>query len=104
MENRHVYRLPKDAEMKTLINQANAYSAYCYTDKGNKVYGAFFYTCKPEAKRIVGFPTGARRLYKYNDVTPLVRAQKGLLQANAMSGVPSLASETCHTQEPMRNI
>ena len=78
MENRHVYRLPKDAEMKTLINQANAYSAYCYTDMGNKVYGAFFYTCKPEAKRIVGFPTGARNLYKYNDVTPLVRAQKGL--------------------------
>ncbi len=78
MDHRHVYRLPRYEEVKKIIDKSHAYPAYCYTDKGNKVYGAYFYTCRPGTTRILGFPTGARRLYKYNDVTALVRAQKGL--------------------------
>ncbi|MGI6242715.1 MAG: hypothetical protein ACOYJK_04155 [Prevotella sp.] len=78
MDKNHVYRLPNKDEIQKLYDNANVYPGYCTTDKGNRIYGVYFYTCRPGATRIKGMPTGARQLYKYTDVTPLVRAQIGL--------------------------
>lgn len=71
------YRMPTEADMRTLYESANAIPAFCYTDKGNKIYGAYFYTNKGEA-RIRLFPTRVNALYKYSDVTSLVKANMGL--------------------------
>jgi len=38
------YRMPTGDEMKKLYKEARAIPAYCYTDKGTKVYGAYFTT------------------------------------------------------------
>lgn len=74
--NRNIYRYPTKAELAKLTDEANCYPAFCYTDKGNKIYGAYFTTCDDNF-RFQGFPTGTR-LYKYVDVTGLVMANKGL--------------------------
>lgn len=71
------YRMPKDTELKLLIEKANVIPGYCYSDKGLRVYGAFFYTNNGEPRKKT-FPTRVNALQKYNNVTALVRANKGL--------------------------
>lgn len=74
--NKRKYRMPTEAELKTLFTTAHVIPAYCYTDKGTVVYGGFFTTNNGERKKL--FPTKAKRYDKYTNVTALVRANKGL--------------------------
>ena len=76
MNNKRKYRMPTADELKTLYTTAHVIPAYCYTDKGTVVYGAFFTTNNGERKKL--FPTKAKRYDKYTNVTALVRANKGL--------------------------
>lgn len=78
--NKRKYRMPTEAELRTLYTTANVIPAYCYTDKGTVVYGAFFTNnaSNDANKRKKLFPTKARRYDKYTNVTALVRANKGL--------------------------
>lgn len=78
--NKRKYRMPTEAEFKTLYTTAHVIPAYCYTDKGTVVYGAFFTNnaSNDANKRKTAFPTKARRYDKYTNVTALVRANKGL--------------------------
>ena len=76
MNNKKKYRMPTADELKTLYTTAHVIPAYCYTDKGTVVYGAFFTTNNGERKKL--FPTKAKRYDKYTNVTALVRANKGL--------------------------
>lgn len=75
-DNKRKYRMPTEAELKTLYTTAHVIPAYCYTDKGTVVYGGFFTTNNGERKKL--FPTKAKRYDKYTNVTALVRANKGL--------------------------
>ncbi|MBF1556883.1 MAG: hypothetical protein HXO09_06535, partial [Prevotella salivae] len=59
-----------------LYTKANAMPAYCVTEQGTFVYGAYFTTAG--AVRVKSFPTRVKSLYKYTNVTALVRANKGL--------------------------
>ena len=79
-DNKRKYRMPTEAELKSLYTVANVIPAYCYTDKGTIVYGAFFTnnSTNDANKRKKAFPTKARRYDKYTNVTALVRANKGL--------------------------
>ena len=77
MNNHQRYRMPNDTEMSTLYNNANARAAYCYTDKGTIVYGAYF-TSNNGGLRVQDFPVGTKAYHKYSNVTALVRANKGL--------------------------
>ena len=74
--NHRKYRMPTGDELKSLYETAHVIPAYCYTDKGTVVYGAFFTTNNGTRKKL--FPTKARRYDKYTNVTALVRANKGL--------------------------
>ena len=57
----------------------NVQPAYCYTDKGTLVYGAYYTTNTGSASnRLKAFPTGVRAYDKYKNVTALVRANIGL--------------------------
>lgn len=80
MNNKRKYRMPNEAELKSLYTVANVIPAYCYTDKGTIVYGAFFTnnSTNDANKRKIAFPTKAKRYDKYTNVTALVRANKGL--------------------------
>ncbi|MBF1472959.1 MAG: hypothetical protein HXN59_06005 [Prevotella pallens] len=80
MNNKRKYRMPNETELKSLYTVANVIPAYCYTDKGTIVYGAFFTnnSTNDADKRKIAFPTKARRYDKYTNVTALVRANKGL--------------------------
>ena len=78
--NHRKYRMPTGTELESLYKLANVIPAYCYTDKGTVVYGAFFTTnaTNNANKRKKAFPTKAKRYDKYTNVTALVRANKGL--------------------------
>ena len=78
--NKRKYRMPTEAELRTLYTTANVIPAYCYTDKGTVVYGAFFTNnaSNDADKRKKAFPTKVNEYYKYTNVTALVRANKGL--------------------------
>ena len=80
MNNKRKYRMPNEAELRSLYTVANVIPAYCYTDKGTVVYGAFFTnnSTNDADKRKKAFPTKAKRYDKYTNVTALVRANKGL--------------------------
>ena len=71
------YRMPTDADMSSLYNDANVIPAYCYSNYGLRIYGAFFYT-NTGGTRKKTFPTRVNALHKYTNVTALVRANKGL--------------------------
>lgn len=79
-DNKRKYRMPTEAELKTLYTTAHVIPAYCYTDKGTVVYGAFFTNnaSNDANKRKKLFPTKAKKYDKYTNVTALVRANKGL--------------------------
>ena len=70
------YQYPSDADFNALFSANTSIPAYCYTDKGNKIYGAYFSDMK-FAGSGSKFPTG-RKIWKYQDVTGLVLANKGL--------------------------
>lgn len=77
-QNNHKrYRMPTGTELKLLYDNADVIPAYCYTDKGTVVYGAYF-TTNNGGPRVKGIPTGVKAFYKYSNVTALVRANKGL--------------------------
>lgn len=71
------YRMPKGDELNTLYEKANVIPAYCYSNLGDRIYGAFFYT-NTGGTRKKTFPTRVNALHKYTNVTALVRANKGL--------------------------
>ena len=95
MNNKRKYRMPNETELKSLFTVANVIPAYCYTDKGTVVYGAFFTNnaTNNADKRKKAFPTKARRYDKYTNVTALVRANKGLflpVTGRRSDGLPSI--------------
>lgn len=79
MNNHRKYRYPTEADILSLFDNANVQPAYCYTDKGTIVYGAYYTTNNGGASnRLKAFPTGVRAYDKYKNVTALVRANIGL--------------------------
>ena len=70
------YQYPSDADFNALFSANTSIPAYCYTDKGNKIYGAYFSDTKLSGTA-PKFPTG-RKIWKYQDVTGLVLANQGL--------------------------
>lgn len=75
------YEYPSREALRNLLDTSKTKTimpAFCYTDKGNRVYGAYF-----SDKVIAGvsgknnFPTG-KKIWKYQDVTGLVLANEGL--------------------------
>ena len=77
MHDNQKYRMPKGDELQKLFNDANVIPAYCYSNHGLRIYGAFFYTNTGTARKKT-FPTRVNALYKYSNVTAVVRANKGL--------------------------
>ena len=77
MNDNQKYRMPRSDELRLLYDKANVKPAYCYSNHGLRIYGAFFYTNNGEPRKKT-FPTRINALYKYTDVTALVRANKGL--------------------------
>ena len=75
-DKKQKYRMPTEDDITNLYNKANAIPAYCVTEQGTFVYGAYFTTAG--AIRVKSFPTRVKSLYKYTNVTALVRANKGL--------------------------
>ena len=75
-DKKQKYRMPTEDDITNLYNKANAIPAYCVTEQGTFVYGAYFTTAG--AIRVQSFPTKVKSLYKYTNVTALVRANKGL--------------------------
>ena len=75
-DNKQKYRMPTEDDITTLYTKANAIPAYCVTEQGTFVYGAYFTTAG--SIRVKSFPTRVKSLYKYTNVTALVRANKGL--------------------------
>ena len=75
-EKKQKYRMPTEDDITNLYTKANAIPAYCVTEQGTFVYGAYFTTAG--AVRVKSFPTRVKSLYKYTNVTALVRANKGL--------------------------
>ena len=80
MNDNQKYRMPTYDDLSTLYDVANVIPGYCIAPTGKRIYGAFFYTnvSGDKDKRKRNFPTGRNTLYKYNDVTALVRANRGL--------------------------
>lgn len=77
MYDNQKYRMPRSDELRLLYDNANVMPAYCYSNHGLRIYGAFFYTNNGEPRKKT-FPTRVNALYKYTNVTALVRANKGL--------------------------
>lgn len=75
-DKKQKYRMPTEDDITTLYTKADAIPAYCVTEQGTFVYGAYFTTAG--AVRVKSFPTRVKSLYKYTNVTALVRANKGL--------------------------
>jgi len=75
-DKKQKYRMPTEADITNLYTKANAMPAYCITEQGTFVYGAYFTTAG--SIRVKSFPTRVKSLYKYTNVTALVRANKGL--------------------------
>lgn len=72
------YRMPTGEEINKLYKEARAIPAYCYTDKGAKVYGAYFTTSTSGGYRRFPAKRFVRSIDNYTNVTALVQANKGL--------------------------
>lgn len=76
------YRMAAREELYKLFEVANIYAAYCYTDKGNRIYGAYFTTntSGQARQRVDNFKTYAlvQDLTRYVDRTKEVRNHEGL--------------------------
>ena len=75
-QHHYHYQYPTEDNFKSLLSATTIVPAYCYTDKGNKIYGAYF-SDAPFTGVSTKFPTG-KKIWKYQDVTGLVLANKGL--------------------------
>ena len=75
-QHHYHYQYPTEDNFKSLLSATTIVPAYCYTDKGNKIYGAYF-SDAPFTGASTKFPTG-KKIWKYQDVTGLVLANKGL--------------------------
>ena len=73
----YYYKYPTLDQLKNLQkNSVTKVPAFCYTDKGNKIYG-IYYSDYILTGQHAKFPTG-KKLWKYEDVTGLVLANRGL--------------------------
>lgn len=72
------YRMPTGDEMKKLYTEARAIPAYCYTDKGTKVYGAYFTTSTSRGYHEFPAKRFVKSIDSYTNVTALIQANKGL--------------------------
>lgn len=72
------YRMPTGAEMKKLYTEARAIPAYCYTDKGTKVYGAYFTTSTSRGYHEFPAKRFVKSIDSYTNATALIQANKGL--------------------------
>ena len=73
----YYYKYPTLDQLKNLQkNSVTKVPAFCYTDKGNKIYG-IYYSDYALTGQHAKFPTG-KKLWKYEDVTGLVLANRGL--------------------------
>lgn len=72
------YRMPTGDEMKKLYTEARAIPAYCYTDKGTKVYGAYFTTSRSHGYHEFPAKRFVKSIDSYTNVTALIQANKGL--------------------------
>lgn len=72
----YYYKYPTLAQLEGLQNSVTKIPAFCYTDKGNKIYG-IYYSDYILTGQHAKFPTG-KKLWKYEDVTGLVLANRGL--------------------------
>lgn len=71
------YRIPTLDEFINLITKGHIIPAYCLDDEGRKIYGIYCYDADlttPLFRREVCY----QELYKFNNVTGLTRANKGL--------------------------
>ena len=75
-QHHYHYQYPTEDNFNSLLSATTIVPAYCYTDKGNKIYGAYF-SDAPFTGVSTKFPTG-KKIWKYQDVTGLVLANKGL--------------------------
>ncbi len=75
-QHHYHYQYPTEDNFNSLLSATTIVPAYCYTDKGNKIYGAYF-SDAPFTGANTKFPTG-KKIWKYQDVTGLVLANKGL--------------------------
>lgn len=78
MNYKDQYRYPSLDELTTLFKNASVIPGYCYTERGNKIYGGYFYNTPRGQERVQAFPTGSKEVEKFKDVSNLVRANKGL--------------------------
>lgn len=75
-QHNYRYAYPSLKELESLTKSKTFIPGFCYTDKGNKIYGAYI-SDYPYPGAAAKFPTG-KKLWKYQDVTGLVLANKGL--------------------------
>lgn len=72
------YRMPQKSELAGLLD-VNSWAAYCYTDKGNKVYGMYFCDPKPGQPVVKATKLNFKKsFYNLPDVTQEVRLGHGL--------------------------
>ena len=72
------YRMPSKTDLEGLLD-VNSWAAYCYTDKGNKVYGMYFCDPKPGQTAVKATSLNFKKsLYNLPDVTHEVRLGHGL--------------------------
>lgn len=77
-ENHNKYRMPSRTDLAGLLN-VNSWAAYCYTDKGNKVYGMYFCDVKPGKTAVKATKLNFKKsFYNLPDVTQEVRLGHGL--------------------------
>lgn len=88
--NHNKYRMPEKTELEGLLN-VNSWAAYCYTDKGNKVYGMYFCDPKPGQTAVKATKLNFKKsFYNLPDVTQEVRLGHGLfLPLNGNRGIAS---------------
>ena len=72
----YYYKYPTAEQFEDLMKSVTKVPAFCYTDKGNKIYG-IYYSDYALTGQHAKFPTG-KKLWKYEDVTGLVLANRGL--------------------------
>ena len=77
-EKHNKYRMPSKTELASLLD-VNSWAAYCYTDKGNKVYGMYFCDVKPGKTAVKATKLNFKKsFYNLPDVTQEVRLGHGL--------------------------
>lgn len=89
--NHNKYRMPQKSELAGLLN-VNSWAAYCYTDKGNKVYGMYFCDPKPGQTAVKATKLNFKKsFYNLPDVTQEVHLGHGLFLP--LNGNRAIASD-----------